>query len=317
MVELRILIKLKIKADMKWLRDLIVKAMLLPVHFYRLFISPLLPPTCRYTPTCSGYAIEALRVHGPIKGWWLATRRIVSCNPWGGSGYDPVPPKHVVLYDVHTHRVPDRMDRHRVHLLNLFPKGFEGRVIREDVWYSVGVHPWYSADAGHDLDLLAQWVNDERVLAVGEVGLDRLEGASVEVQEDLFCQQIALAEEVRKPMVIHSVRSWGRLMDIYREMKPQQPWILHGFRGKPELARQLSAMGLYFSIGERYNKEALKVIPLDRLLCETDESEVTIDEVYKEVARSLGMKMWKLAVIVEGNIKALFPQLVDKKSVSN
>lgn len=61
------------------------------VRFYQLFISPLLPPSCRYTPTCSQYALEALRRYGPLKGGWLALRRILRCHPFGGSGYDPVP----------------------------------------------------------------------------------------------------------------------------------------------------------------------------------------------------------------------------------
>jgi len=61
------------------------------VKFYKLFISPILPNSCRYTPTCSTYAIEAIQKHGPLKGGWLAIKRIISCNPWGGSGYDPVP----------------------------------------------------------------------------------------------------------------------------------------------------------------------------------------------------------------------------------
>lgn len=63
----------------------------LPVHIYRLCISPLFPPSCRYTPTCSAYALEALRRHGPFKGSWLALKRILRCHPWGGCGYDPVP----------------------------------------------------------------------------------------------------------------------------------------------------------------------------------------------------------------------------------
>lgn len=62
-----------------------------PIRFYRSFISPLTPPSCRFTPTCSEYAIQALRKHGPIKGLALAVWRILRCNPWGGSGYDPVP----------------------------------------------------------------------------------------------------------------------------------------------------------------------------------------------------------------------------------
>ncbi|WP_185126914.1 membrane protein insertion efficiency factor YidD [Chryseobacterium lactis] len=64
------------------------------IKFYQWFISPLLPKNCRYQPTCSHYMIEALQVHGIFKGFWMGSRRILRCHPWGGSGYDPVPPKH-------------------------------------------------------------------------------------------------------------------------------------------------------------------------------------------------------------------------------
>lgn len=62
-----------------------------PIRFYQKFISPYTPPSCRFTPTCSQYAVEAIRKHGPLRGLWLAVRRILRCHPWGGSGYDPVP----------------------------------------------------------------------------------------------------------------------------------------------------------------------------------------------------------------------------------
>lgn len=65
--------------------------LLAPIYFYRAAISPLLPPSCRYTPTCSQYAIEAIRKYGPFKGFYLGLKRILRCHPWGGSGYDPVP----------------------------------------------------------------------------------------------------------------------------------------------------------------------------------------------------------------------------------
>ncbi len=61
------------------------------VQFYQLCISPLTPPSCRFTPTCSQYALEALRKYGLLKGSWLAIKRLARCHPWGGSGYDPVP----------------------------------------------------------------------------------------------------------------------------------------------------------------------------------------------------------------------------------
>jgi putative membrane protein insertion efficiency factor len=62
------------------------------IHAYRLLLSPVLGPSCRYAPTCSAYALEALEAHGALRGGWLALCRLLRCHPWGGCGYDPVPP---------------------------------------------------------------------------------------------------------------------------------------------------------------------------------------------------------------------------------
>ena len=70
---------------------MLAKILLGLIRFYQYAISPMLPPRCRYQPTCSQYAIEAVRKHGALKGGWLAAKRIGRCHPWGGSGYDPVP----------------------------------------------------------------------------------------------------------------------------------------------------------------------------------------------------------------------------------
>jgi putative membrane protein insertion efficiency factor len=64
---------------------------LLPIRFYQWVISPMLPAACRYQPTCSAYAVEAIERHGILAGGWLALRRLLRCHPWGGSGFDPVP----------------------------------------------------------------------------------------------------------------------------------------------------------------------------------------------------------------------------------
>ncbi|ATI42901.1 membrane protein insertion efficiency factor YidD [Pacificitalea manganoxidans] len=71
---------------------LLARLLAVPVHGYRLFLSPWLGANCRYQPTCSAYALEALEIHGAARGGWLALRRILRCHPWGGSGHDPVPP---------------------------------------------------------------------------------------------------------------------------------------------------------------------------------------------------------------------------------
>lgn len=79
------------KRCVQLIRSLLIWLLLLPIRFYRRFISPMLPPSCRFTPTCSQYGMEAIKKHGPFKGLALTIWRILRCNPWGGSGYDPVP----------------------------------------------------------------------------------------------------------------------------------------------------------------------------------------------------------------------------------
>lgn len=74
-------------------KEVLIFPFVMLIKAYQNIISPLTPATCCYTPTCSHYTVEALKVHGLFKGGWLAIKRIASCHPWGGSGYDPVPPK--------------------------------------------------------------------------------------------------------------------------------------------------------------------------------------------------------------------------------
>nr|WP_202962127.1 membrane protein insertion efficiency factor YidD [Salinisphaera shabanensis] len=78
-----------IRAAIRWL---FVRLLQLPIVIYRYTLSPLLGPRCRYMPSCSAYALEALQVHGPIRGSWLAFRRITRCHPLREGGFDPVPP---------------------------------------------------------------------------------------------------------------------------------------------------------------------------------------------------------------------------------
>ena len=70
---------------------MIAKFFILLIRIYQNTLSLILPPTCRFTPSCSQYGVEALKKHGALKGLWLTIKRVVRCNPWGGSGYDPVP----------------------------------------------------------------------------------------------------------------------------------------------------------------------------------------------------------------------------------
>jgi putative membrane protein insertion efficiency factor len=89
---------------LKLLKKILIFPFVLLVRFYQVAISPYTPNSCRYQPTCSHYTVEALKVHGLFKGGWLSIKRIGSCHPWGGSGYDPVPKKDDKHIHSHDHK---------------------------------------------------------------------------------------------------------------------------------------------------------------------------------------------------------------------
>jgi hypothetical protein len=82
------------------LKKIITYPFILLIRFYQVAISPYTPATCRFSPTCSSYSLEALKVHGLLKGGWLSIKRICKCHPWGSSGYDPVPKKRKIVVQI-------------------------------------------------------------------------------------------------------------------------------------------------------------------------------------------------------------------------
>lgn len=83
------------------MKKILIFPFIILIRIYQNIISPITPATCRYSPTCSNYTVEALQTHGLLKGGWLALKRIASCTPWGGSGYDPVPHKKEATQNPH------------------------------------------------------------------------------------------------------------------------------------------------------------------------------------------------------------------------
>ena len=138
--------------------------------------------------------------------------------------------------------------------------------------FSYGIHPWDTGGAGIDrmLARVASLAADSRVVAIGETGLDALRGAPLDVQERIFLRHAAIAESVGKPLIIHAVRTAARIAGLCRSFRPTVPWIIHGFRGKPQLARQLLAAGLSLSLGPLHNPDTAAMIPPGRLYRETD-----------------------------------------------
>ncbi|MCD8260388.1 MAG: TatD family hydrolase [Bacteroides sp.] len=174
-------------------------------------------------------------------------------------------------------------------------------------WFSVGIHPWYIRDNyQEELTILEQLVSFPQVLAVGEAGYDKFSAVMPELQELVFRRQIELAEKLHKPMVIHSVGGTELLLRLKKNIQPQMPWIVHGFRGKSHLARQLLNHGLYLSVGEYYNPEALRTIPLEKLFLESDESDVDIYTLCQKVAADLQIDPGTLEAYIRQNTEKLF-----------
>jgi TatD DNase family protein len=163
---------------------------------------------------------------------------------------------------------------------------------------SVGIHPWYiNADWKNDLAAIAGFANESNVAAIGECGIDTLKSpAPVELQEDIFKAHIMLAEEVQKPLILHCVKAYDRLVALRNGLKPQQAWIIHGFRGKPQQAEQLIKAGFHISLCEKFNPDSARIIPADRLFIESDESNAAIADIYAAVACAKGADIEALAV---------------------
>lgn len=106
--------------------------------------------------------------------------------------------------------------------------------------------------------------------------------------------------------MVHSVGGTELLMRLRKDIKPEMPWINHGFRGKSPLARQLIQHGFYLSLGEHYNPEALKAIPLERLFLESDESDLDIHTLYQKVADGFQMDPSSLKACIQQNIRKVF-----------
>lgn len=148
-------------------------------------------------------------------------------------------------------------------------------------FYSVGVHPWYMDSTRFSFDEVERMARLPQVVAVGECGLDKNVTAvtPLDRQADLLMRHIELSESICKPLLLHVVGAWDRLLALKERYRPLQPWIIHGFRGKPQLAASLIARGFYLSYGEKFNPDAVIVTPADRMLVESDESVLSADTI--------------------------------------
>ena len=176
-------------------------------------------------------------------------------------------------------------------------------------WISAGIHPWYLSPStlNEQLDWLESVITiDRRVLAIGEAGLDRLCQTPFKLQLKAFRIIIELSEKHRLPLIIHAVKTFNEIMALKKEIRPFQPWIIHGFRGKKELAGSLLRQDFHLSVGEKFNTEAVKTIPSEHLLAETDESLTDISVIIGRLAEIRGENVDSLRTRLCLNAERLF-----------
>lgn len=212
--------------------------------------------------------------------------------------------------DIHTHTAKPSANLIQIVNLDL------NQPCPEQGYYSYGIHPWALDNAEFQaekaLQILEEKLKLPQVLALGEAGLDKMHKASFERQIELFERQIELSEALKKPMVLHDVRSHNEIIALRKKHKAVQPWIVHGFSGTEQDIKQLIGQGIYLSVGEsllhpeRKIYKSFKFIDLDHLFLETDMAEIGIKSVYEAAARLLKIELSALQTRIFANFAALW-----------
>jgi len=179
--------------------------------------------------------------------------------------------------------------------------------------FSFGIHPWFLNENNHKqlISSVIESAGNPNLIAIGEAGFDKLRGPSLELQRKVFEEQIVISEEIKRPVIIHCVKAWDELLPEHKKLKPEMPWLIHGFRGNVELATQLLSKGMYLSfwfdfIFRPESKHLLISLPKDRVFLETDGADVDIRVIYKKVASDLDLSVDELKSITLTNFNKFF-----------
>lgn len=180
-----------------------------------------------------------------------------------------------------------------------------------DQLFSAGMHPWYlnEQELEAHLQTLQQLAAAQGCVAIGEAGLDKICETPWGLQVQAFEKQIELANQIKKPMVIHCVRAHQEMIKL--KDKAVTPWVLHGFNQKATIGELILKNGLYISFGKallQIDSNAshfVQQVPLERLFLETDDAEITIEDVYQAASERLHLPIEKLATNLQVNFEKL------------
>lgn len=180
---------------------------------------------------------------------------------------------------------------------------------QEGCMYSLGLHPWDIKDSLEETfnNIAETATRHKQIVAIGETGLDALIDVPENIQLDLLKKHIELSELIGKPLILHCVRRSAEILKLYKQYSPRMPWIMHGFRSNANVLRPIiDDSDIYISIGEKFNQEAVKLIPDARLLIETDESTISIETIAAHVAMVRNQSPEEIMQITSYNASAIF-----------
>ncbi len=218
--------------------------------------------------------------------------------------------------DVHTHKPGNPPGA--ICIFN-FLIGREAAGLLPDDWVcSAGVHPWYIDErlVEKHLNEVEELSAGNRIIAIGETGLDRLTGAPMELQKVIFSRHLAIAAQSRKPVIVHCVKAHNELKAAYKDEQAETPLIIHGFNSNAVIAEQMLKSGFFLSFGEalfKPNSNASSLItniPEDRLFLETDDSERSIFDVYRRAAELRQTTVEHLRDVIARNFNHCFGELL-------
>lgn len=207
--------------------------------------------------------------------------------------------------DIHTHKSTISCRDNEIAIYNR--EDSDWNELSPSALYSVGIHPWHITDDWKTkLSCIRKEAERGNVIMLGETGFDKLIPVPLSLQSEIFLEHVNLSEAVKKPLIIHCVKAWTELLEVHHRIRPVMPWVVHGFRGKGELAKQLIRKGIYLSFGEHFNKQALMTAWPDCLFVETDESASDISRIYEHISESLNLPPMVVRDQVEQNFITLF-----------
>lgn len=179
--------------------------------------------------------------------------------------------------------------------------------------FSIGLHPWFlkNETAEKELILLEEKLQHPNCIALGECGLDKAIETNFDFQKEIFIKQIHLSKKYQKPIIIHCVRAFQEIIEIKKAQKPSQPLIIHGFQKDKQLAFSLIEKGFLLSFGAAVLEstkvqEVISAISIDKIFIETDNSEVSIQEIYQKISNIKKVPLEKLKEQIHINFKYIF-----------